>query len=177
LNVRRQLAELRENKKEKINHEREAPPAVVPKPNAIVNFFYEWQSSDGETHKTYEQYSEHQKILLNRWELKSNKIENENKTLTAESELIKDVKKDGQSYERDPINRLLKLENEQKIRRPKLFEKIQETAAALLQSAKQFFAYRTLKKLQSEVTADLKIVSDERIARNRLDPDVPGPHW
>lgn len=152
------------------NLTRQQPQGVVAKPNAIKNFFTEWHTADGKIFQKWEDYAKHQQGLINAWEKKWKPLDDREKGLTEEQNLIAEVRKDGEENSVGPINRLLKLSREQERRRPPIFEKIKAGAAGLLEKAREFSGFRNLKKIVEEVKTDLKIESKERMARERKSP-------
>ena len=128
----------------------EMPDKIVPNPNTVKKVFYSWRCSDNKVFKTYEEYAEHQGKLKAAWCEKIGPIEQRGRELYAEERLIKEIKKDGESRQVDPLNRLIKLYNCQKDLRLIIFQSINESAENLLKTSPEFSEFRTTKKLIDE---------------------------
>jgi len=155
-------SELSANEKIKKEHRANMPAPIVPKPNAVKNFFMNWGSSDGKVFKTYEEYAKNQSGLLSAWTKKNEKIDKENISLSGEKKAIEDIKKDGLDLSPEALNRALKLSENQRYRRPNLFEKIKNKAAELIEKAPVFSHFREMRSLVSEVKNDLAAADRER---------------
>ena len=156
------MADFENLKKQVTMLNQEMPDNVSPKPNALMNFFIEWRSSDNKVFKTYEDYAKHQQGIIDRWTSKQKDTKNTDKELYEERVLIGKCKNDKTSMDKDPLNRLLLLSRGQEARRPKLFESIKAKATELLDKSLEFSGFRNLRKIVEDVQNDLAAAAARR---------------
>jgi hypothetical protein len=128
------------------------PQTIPEKPNVFQNLFYEYQAGDGKSYP-YEKFVTVQKAIIESWNKSIHAVNAKGEGLNKERGLITAVKRDPESLGNTPeaVKRWLQLGAEQETRRPELFSKIKTRTREILDTAREFLAYRKFKAVFAEV--------------------------